>query len=193
MYKRQVLNFRYADLKNWDWHAGDAGIPVLPRQQLNGKYRIWMDEDVLQTVFVQYIGIKLCNRIKATLRDFVGSSGMWKWSPRPKITEQEILRRSYYLGSDRLPGSLEKKRKDEFINQYLLSQLPTTQESLFEQGGGYDDDDYSDDDDESEDSSEGSKETGNIKQKLLRKIVTETLLHRQLYGCLLYTSDAADE
>ena len=182
-----VLNFRYADLKNWDWHAGDAGIPVLPRQQLNGKYRIWMDEDVLQTVFVQYIGIKLCNRIKATLREFVGSSGMWKWSLRPKITEQEILRRRYYLGSDRLPGSLEKKRKDEFINQYLLSQLPTTQESLFEQGDGYDDDDYSDDDDdddddESEDSSEGSKETGNIKQKLLRKIVTETLLHRQLYG-----------
>lgn len=178
-----VLNFRYADLKNWDWHAGDAGIPVLPRQQLNGKYRIWMDEDVLQTIFVQYIGIKLCNRIKAILREVVGSSGMWKWSLRPQITEQERLRRRYYLGSERLPGGLEKKRKDEFLNQYLLCQLPTTQESLFEQGGSYDDDDYSeDDDDESEDSSEASKETGNVKQKLLRKIVTETLLHRQLYG-----------
>ena len=177
-----VLNFRYADLKNWDWHAGDTGIPVLPRQQLNGKYRIWMDEDVLQTIFVQYIGIKLCNRIKAILREFVSTSGMWQWSLGPKITEQEILRRKYYLGSERLPGGLENKRKDEFINQYLLSQLPTTQESLFEQGGGYDDDDYSDDDDESEDSSEGMKETGNVKQKLLRKIVTETLLHRQLYG-----------
>jgi hypothetical protein len=39
-----VLNMRFADIKNWNWDAGDDGIPVMPRQGLNGKYRIWMDE-----------------------------------------------------------------------------------------------------------------------------------------------------
>jgi hypothetical protein len=39
-----VLNMRFADIKNWSWDAGDDGIPVMPRQGLNGKYRIWMDE-----------------------------------------------------------------------------------------------------------------------------------------------------
>jgi uncharacterized protein with NRDE domain len=65
-----VLNMRYADLQNWDWHA-DEGIPVLPRQQLNGKYRIWIDDDVLQTIFVQYIAVRLCNLLKAILKDFI--------------------------------------------------------------------------------------------------------------------------
>jgi hypothetical protein len=39
-----VLNMRFVDIKNWSWDAGEDGIPVMPRQGLNGKYRIWMDE-----------------------------------------------------------------------------------------------------------------------------------------------------
>lgn len=176
-----VLNFRYAGLENWDWHAGDGGIPVLPRQQLNGKYRIWMDEDILQTIFVQYIGTMLCNRIKKVLRVFVESPGMWNWSPRPHMTEPERLRRKYYLGSDGISGGLNATRKTEFINRYLLCQLPATQESLFKQGGSYDDDD-DDDYEDDEDLVSPKKEDGNIKQGLLRKIATETILHHYLYG-----------
>jgi len=36
-----VLNMRYVDLKSWSWDA-DVGIPVAPRRQLNGKYRVVM-------------------------------------------------------------------------------------------------------------------------------------------------------
>jgi hypothetical protein len=39
-----VLNMRWADINNWTWDADENGIPVMPRQGLNGKYRIWMDE-----------------------------------------------------------------------------------------------------------------------------------------------------
>ena len=174
-----VLNFRYAGLESWDWHASDAGIPVLPQQQLNGKYRIWMDEDVLQTIFVQYIGIALCNRVKEVLESFVEASGMWNWSPRPQMTESEKLRRQYYLGSDGTSvNGLNAKRKDDFLSTYLLCRLPATQESLFEEGGSYD----NDDDDEDEASPPAHKEQGNIKQKLLRTVAAETLLHRELYG-----------
>ncbi|BCR89969.1 uncharacterized protein ACHE_51167A [Aspergillus chevalieri] len=185
-----VLNFRYADLKNWGWHAGEGGIPVLPRPQWNGRYRIWMDEDVLQTIFVQYIGVKLCNRLKKVLRWFVETSDLWRWSTRPQMTEREGLRREYYLGSRRLSGGVTGQRRSEFINTYFLSRLPATQETLIERGGAYDDDDDDDDGDDGDDddSDDDDDETSprederNIKQKLLRKLATETLLHRQLYG-----------
>lgn len=36
-----VLNMRFVDLQNWSWDADD-GIPVEPRRQLNGKYRVVM-------------------------------------------------------------------------------------------------------------------------------------------------------
>jgi len=36
-----VLNMRYVDLESWSWDA-DEGIPVAPRRQLNGKYRVVM-------------------------------------------------------------------------------------------------------------------------------------------------------
>ena len=38
-----VLNLRYADLKNWTWDAPN-GLAVEPRKQLNGKYRVMADE-----------------------------------------------------------------------------------------------------------------------------------------------------
>jgi len=52
-----VLNMQYADLENWSWDAGEEGLPVEPRKQLNGKVRIMMDEDVLQAIFLHYIGM----------------------------------------------------------------------------------------------------------------------------------------
>jgi len=60
-----VLNMRFGDLKSWTWDANE-GIPVMPRQQLNGKYRIWMDEDVLQAIFIHYIGTSWCVALKST-------------------------------------------------------------------------------------------------------------------------------
>ena len=36
-----VLNMRFVDLQGWSWDADD-GIPVEPRRQLNGKYRVVM-------------------------------------------------------------------------------------------------------------------------------------------------------
>ena len=37
-----VLNMKYRDIENWTWDAGDEGMLVEPRRQLNGKYRIMM-------------------------------------------------------------------------------------------------------------------------------------------------------
>ncbi|KAB8071553.1 hypothetical protein BDV29DRAFT_197302 [Aspergillus leporis] len=133
-----VLNMRYADLQNWDWHA-DEGIPVLPRQQLNGKYRIWIDDDVLQTIFVQY------------LADFIQKKS------------RDALRRKYYLTSNDAITSIETRRKSDYLEADFLFHMPLSMSSLSER----------------EITVNGPS---NIKQQLLRKIASQTLINRHIYG-----------
>ncbi|OHE96260.1 hypothetical protein CORC01_08478 [Colletotrichum orchidophilum] len=96
-----VLNTRFADFDNWEWDAGKEGVPFLPRQQANGKYRIWMDEDVLQAIFIHWIGVNSCVSLKSTLTNFVsldGADQVWRWHAEPPATERQTQRRTYYLG-----------------------------------------------------------------------------------------------
>ncbi|KAI9367344.1 hypothetical protein BJX61DRAFT_547574 [Aspergillus egyptiacus] len=185
-----VLNMRWADLEDWDWFAGEDGIPVLPRQQLNGKYRIWMDEDVLQLIFVQYIGTRLCNLLKTQLREFIKPSTNWNWGAAPPMTEEDKERFNYYLGATGSRLGPEDLRRNEYLQLYFLSQLPLSLTTLADGGAPYDDDD--DDQSVSEESNDGwgprvkptlgSEANRNTKQQLLRKIATETLIQRYIYG-----------
>lgn len=94
-----VLNMRFGDLESWTWDA-DGGIPVMPRQQLNGKYRIWMDEDVLQAIFIHYIGTSWCVALKSTLIDLVRKNLLWRWEEGSPISNAESHRRKYYLPNE---------------------------------------------------------------------------------------------
>lgn len=64
-----VLNMRFASLESWSWD--EKGVPVEPRKQLNGKYRVMMDEDILQAIFLHYIGLSWSVQMKAALRRIV--------------------------------------------------------------------------------------------------------------------------
>ncbi|KAK7447146.1 hypothetical protein CaCOL14_011553 [Colletotrichum acutatum] len=95
-----VLNTRFVDFENWEWDAGEEGVSYVPRQQANGKYRIWMDEDVLQAIFIHWIGVNSCVSLKRTLTDLVsldGTDQVWRWHAEPPMTERQIQRRAYYL------------------------------------------------------------------------------------------------
>ncbi|KAE8155308.1 hypothetical protein BDV25DRAFT_146468 [Aspergillus avenaceus] len=168
-----VLNMRYADLESWDWHA-DGGLPVLPRQQLNGKYRIWIDDDVLQAIFTQYIAVSLCNSLKALLTDFIKDSSVWNWHPGLRKTERDGLRRQFYLSPSAQPWSIEYSRKRDYLDTHFLFHMPTSQSSLTERGMLYND--------ENNDGDDRSPEGPTVKQQLLRKIATEMLINRQIYG-----------
>ena len=91
-----VLNMRYGDLESWTWDA-EEGIPVMPRQQLNGKYRIWMDEDVLQAIFIHYIGISWCVSLKRSLTELVKSGSVWTWKQGSPMPQEAVARRTYCL------------------------------------------------------------------------------------------------
>lgn len=175
-----VLNMRLADIKNWSWDAGEKGMPVEPRRQLNGKYRIMMDEDVLQAIFLHHIGINWSVYMKKTVRDVVRYTSIWKHNET--LAWNEVDRRKFYLGEQRVrseaDNSVEQERQEDYKKDFLLSQLPS---SVNEGAGGYDDEDEDDyEDEEAKDASIKSPKA--IKQQLLRQLATEIHIRRFLNG-----------
>lgn len=180
-----VLNMKYADIANWRWDAGPEGLPVEPRRQLNGKYRIMMDEDILDAIFLHYIGVMWSSGSHNDLVQFVRFDGVWRG--KASISEDVKDRRRYFLdrsgwGVER--AGVEKLRQDMFHRDFFLSQIPWT---VYEGAGGYDDEEGEVDLDYKESDKKSPKE---VKQQLLRLLATEVKLHRSLNGeCAVVQSD----
>jgi hypothetical protein len=75
---------------------------------------------------------------------------------------------------------VENLRKCEYESTYFLSHLPGSDTSLFENGPTYDE--ASDDEDAGARPAQKAGPNKNIKQRILRKVATETLLHQHLHG-----------
>ncbi|KAI0202569.1 hypothetical protein F4808DRAFT_449627 [Astrocystis sublimbata] len=176
-----ILNMRFADFDNWTWDAGVEGIPVLPRQQLNGKYRIWMDEDVLQAIFIHYVGIKHCVHLKSVLTQSLDQQA-WDWQAGKSMTDDERLRFEYFTAARLNPDpGLGNLRAGQFRDSFFLSQLPTS-ETTIGKSSSYVNDGHVEE--EYVRNRRNGKETKhvNVKQKLLRTLATEAIIHRKLYG-----------
>jgi hypothetical protein len=169
-----ILNMRLSQLDTWTW-ATDA-IPVEMRRHLNGKYRVYMDEDILDTLFLHFIGVKWAVEFKECFHKLF-TSHAWKPSSRP-IAKQDLERRRYFLEenlSDRAsyyrPGaSVDKSRRHGF-GEYFMVQLPSSEGevSQYDESGsetGYDD----------------KKNFLNLKHSLLHLLIAESRLHQALYG-----------
>ena len=70
-----VLNMRMATIDTWEWAV--EGLPVEQRRHLNGKHRIYIEEDLLQAIFLQFIGVKWSVFFKDVFFDFSCSEGAW--------------------------------------------------------------------------------------------------------------------
>lgn len=70
-----VLNMRMSALDNWSW--GEKGTPVEQRRQLNGRYRFYHDEDLLQTIFLRYIGVRWSVCFKTAFQTFAETEDIW--------------------------------------------------------------------------------------------------------------------
>jgi len=174
-----VLNLQYGDIANWSWDTGDEGIPIEPRRQLNGKYRIMMDEDVLQAIFIHYIGMNWSANLKRILGEAIRYTDIWKKNEQPP--QEELDRRRYYLGENRSQfkagSNVESERQRTYREDFFLSLLPS---DIWDGAGGYDDDEqqqtWSDSD------REEGKSLQNIKQQLLRQLATELIIRQSLDG-----------
>lgn len=185
-----VLNMKFVDLKNWEWDCDERGLSVEPRPQLNGKYRIMMDEDILDAIFLHYIGTMWAVKTKDILRDTVRNgeqvSEIWKTKILPSDVRE---RRKYFLGEDRVAqeasNNVEAARLDMYRQDFFLSQLPST---VTEGAGGYDDERQGEGNDDEDGWGraarvvEPKKTPKEIKQQLLRLMATEVHLHKALHG-----------
>lgn len=144
-------------------------MSVEPRRQLNGKYRIMMDEDILQAIFIHYIGITWSVLVKKTLRDVIRYTSVWKHNI--DISQEESDKRRFYLRehrSDRF-SNVKKNRQETYRCDFFLSQVPS---SVYEGAGGYDDDE----------TDAPGKSPKQIKQQLLRQLATGVLIQKSLDG-----------
>ncbi|KAK6361931.1 hypothetical protein TWF730_005637 [Orbilia blumenaviensis] len=160
-----VLNMRMASLKSFTWE----GVSMIEqRRQLNGRYRFYPDEDLLQTIFLQYTGLAWATAWREILKKFVINYGVLK--PKPgSITDEQLQDRNLRLGTNlRNTLSMEKYLKDHWMNEIFLDQLPN---DVFETRGGYNSD--------SEDGDSRSSPLA-VVQKLLRIIQSEIIIQRRL-------------
>ncbi|KNG83288.1 hypothetical protein ANOM_008786 [Aspergillus nomiae NRRL 13137] len=169
-----VLNMRLAALDSWQWPS--EGLPLEMRRQLNGKYRVFQDEDLLDSLLFQYLGLHWAVNFRAA---FVQFQRTWAWkSLRQPISKSERVRRQHFLGKDNRRGvsSVNDARRDTYRTDYFMTQLPS---SLTAGGRGYDDDNDNDTDDTEEDNRKNALET---KHSLLHLLITESIVQNRIHG-----------
>jgi hypothetical protein len=166
-----VLNMRLASLDSWTWP--EEGIPVEMRRQLNGKYRVFMDEDLLDSLLFQYLGVKWSVAFKKAFEAFFKTRA-WK-PPRQQISKDERERRRYFLSSMVGGVCVNDYRQAMYETKYFMTQLPSSVEEAVPEYG---------DESSSHDISDGKKGKNALdtKHALLHLLITESIIHTTQYG-----------
>ncbi|KAE8147707.1 cytochrome P450 [Aspergillus avenaceus] len=166
-----VLNMRLASLDNWSWPA--EGISLEMRRQLNGKYRVFMDEDLLDSLLFQYLGLKWAVAFRSAFVSFLHSRA-WT-SMHQEIPKSERTRRAHFVGRKSNYGHncVNDHRRSTYQEDYFMTQLPHSEN---EGVAGYDEDNNSVDD------TDKRKSGLDTKHSLLHLLVTESIMHTQIYG-----------
>jgi hypothetical protein len=119
-----VLNMRMAALDSWSWEM--EGLPVEQRRHVTGRYHIYIDEDLLQAIFLQFIGVKWCVFFKGAFTSFSNFDGAWT-SLREPIPTLARKRREYFLGPQEKKPSVQSKRQGLYKSIWFMSQLPDSE------------------------------------------------------------------
>ncbi|KAI3256773.1 hypothetical protein DTO006G7_3115 [Penicillium roqueforti] len=163
-----VLNMRISSLDSWTWSGAADGVSVEMRRQLNGKYRFFMDEDLLDALLLQYLGTKWAVKLRTVFETFLHSNA---WKPlNEDIPDDHKEMRKYFLGRDANLGAvnLNEIRRMTYADQYFMSQLPT---STAEGAREYDD------------TTNSSPENPmDKKHSLLHLLITESIIHKRQRG-----------
>ncbi|KAK8111745.1 uncharacterized protein PG998_008202 [Apiospora kogelbergensis] len=118
-----VLNMRISALDSWSW--GD-NVPLEQRRKISGVYNVHMEEELLQSIFLQYIGVKWSVFFKRAFKSFRKMGGPWL-DVRQPIPELEKLRREYYLRNDIVSGwqtdSVQHVRRSTHRKDYFMARL----------------------------------------------------------------------
>jgi predicted DNA-binding protein YlxM (UPF0122 family) len=116
-----VLNMRMEALDHWTW--GDH-VLLEQRRKINGKFHVHMDEDILQAIFLHYIGVKWSVFFKSAFVELRTDSKTWQ-SNRSDIPKTDRMRRGYFLGEygNKIRGNLDDKRSKIQRKRYYINKL----------------------------------------------------------------------
>ncbi|RBR27087.1 uncharacterized protein FIESC28_00159 [Fusarium coffeatum] len=114
-----VLNMRINALDTWTWNS-ESPVPLEMNRKISGIYNIHMHEDLLQAIFLQYIGVKWSVMFKRAFKAF--RNGAWN-SMRQNIPHEEKRRLGYYLGPLSSEPSLQSSREEVNRESYFMAQL----------------------------------------------------------------------
>lgn len=135
-----VLNMRISALSSWTWNS-DEPIQVEMRRKISGIYHIHMDEDVLQAIFLHYIGVKWSVFFKDVFKRFRRKTGVWK-SADEEIPKIDKLRLKYYLGSLSSSPCLRMERERIYKSTYFLAHLLKSERQTAETAEGEEEVEY---------------------------------------------------
>ena len=162
------LNMKMESVETWSWP--EEGIAANMRRNLNGKYRVFHDEDIFNALFLRYIGVKWSVHVQHALTTF-SSECVWRAKTLPRELRDQ---RAYYLGKNARDDSLEEKRRQIFMKRYFLAQLQREENEVGRSYSEYDAED---------DKGLTVRETpSDLKQSLLHLLSAEVVVHTRLSG-----------
>ncbi|KAF7313469.1 hypothetical protein HMN09_00502800 [Mycena chlorophos] len=159
-----VMTMRLANLDAWVWPAQGAQVDM--RRHLNGKYRAFTDPDVLDALFLHYIGVMWQVKFKQDGSQLF-SSKAWKQEFPPFSHAQNRSRASFFAEHNHF-NSVNSHRQTLRRDHFLLGQLASKADST----PVYDDDGNLD---------KSQVPASHIKQELLHFVATECYLNQTLH------------
>lgn len=147
------------------------------RRHLNGKYRVVMDEEIVQALFLHFIGTKWAVHLKTVFQAFF-HSGAWKQSSFRSLDRKARQRREGFLDSTHKTDfgvhtasmTVRNQRREKYQEDFFLTQLPSTTRETYDYG----------DLDSNEDND--AKSPIATKQSTLHLVTAESLINIRLYG-----------
>ncbi|KAF1958099.1 hypothetical protein CC80DRAFT_547147 [Byssothecium circinans] len=165
---QDVLNMDLEGLDQWTW--APSPVPLHMRRQLNGKYRVYMDEETHQAILLHFIGKTWAVALKRAFTAFY-HSGAWLQASYRTMSKKARQRRDYFI-SGSTPNTVRNFRRKQYQEKYFMTQLP---DNAF--------DDYRDYAAEDQDETPSSLNSPHAtKQAMLRLVTTEMLLNTKVYG-----------
>jgi hypothetical protein len=163
-----VLNMDLDGLDKWKW---DGPVPLNMRRQVNGKYRVYMDEEIHQAILLCFVGKTWAVALKKAFQAFY-HSGTWIQTPHQSMSRKARQRREHFI-DEPIPvsHSVRHQRRHKYQQEYFMTQLPSETSEEYK--------DYAREDHEPADALKSHLAT---KQSMLRLLTTELLLNTKVYG-----------
>jgi hypothetical protein len=111
---------RMAAIQTWTW---ENSVPIEQRRHVTGEYHMYIDEDLLHAIFLQYVGVKWSIFFKEAFTNFSKFDGAWTSLRRP-ISKIDRKRREYFLGTQKKKPSVQSKRQGLYHSIFFMHLLP---------------------------------------------------------------------